>query len=541
MRTAFCSVALIAVARAGFPTDTTLGQTWLEDVLEEITEAPIAFEGELPEYVKGLYVQGGPAQYKLPKNEVTHIFDGFAKHIILNFKDDGSVLYTNTFLKGSYYNESIKNGAFAHALLMGDTNPPSRWTLDLLAGHNDNNFIKPHRIGRTQAFLQDTTVMTCTADNFKRYDRNVRDEVFAFTPGDNWGGNAPVAGHLCVSATMAHGHSDPHSAMYTAVMGCSGGGLFPDYHVVFNINPDRPEEREKVAHVELRNGRSFSYMHAIGYTASHIVIVAQPMHLDLKKAIEGNVIQDSLFVGNGTLFTVVNRYDGSYRDYPLVDGFFFGHVANTWEEGEDILLDLTYYEAAPDLGFIKLFARDHFFNHTWQKSVAKPKWMRFRLTKDGHVEKTQLLLHDQGTIFELPIIDERRDGKPYCVFYGFQSFANAYDVAKDSKVIGPPGALAIGKRNLCTGERSGFYQFEEYPTEPKFIPRPGGTAEDDGVLVGLVYNASSRSSFVSVIDAKTMDRIALAHLPVRTHFLFHSTWFPSETYQSSSSFASFII
>jgi torulene dioxygenase len=297
--------------------------------------------------------------------------------------------------------------------------------------------------------------------------------------------------------------------------------------VVFNINSADPTKRELVAAVKLENGRPSSYMHAMGYTSKHMVIVAQPMHLDLSKVMRGNVVENSMYLGNGTLFTVVNRQDGTARNFPLVESFFFGHICNTWEEDGDIYLDLTYYIADENLAFLKLFERNNFFNKTWQKDFTTPKWRRFRLTKDGRVEQTPLLPDDQQTILELPTIDERKIGKKYCIFYSYQSLANAYDEDKHSKKVGPAGTMAIAKRNLCTGERSGFYGTEEYPSEPKFIPRPGGIAEDDGVLVGFVYNASGRSSFVQILDAKSMVRIATAQLPVRTHFFFHSSFFPS--------------
>merc|ERR1711953_391004 len=295
-----------------------------------------------------------------------------------------------------------------------------------------------------------------------------------------------------------------------------------------NINPEDPTKRTVLAKVELENGRPYSYMHSMGYTASHVVIVAQPIHIDLMKTAKGHVLEDAMYLGNGTLFVAVNRYDGTHRNFPLVESFFFGHIINTFEEDGDIIMDLTYYKADENLAFIKLFARNNFHNETFYADFTLPKVVRFRLTKDGRVEQTDLLPEDNNTILELPTLDERKIGKEYCVFYPFQILANAYDESKNSTKVGPSAATAIGKRNICTGERSGFYAAEEYPTEPKFIPNPHGTAEDDGVLVGFVYNATGRSSFVQILDAKSMNRIATAQLPVRTHFFFHSSFFPSQ-------------
>lgn len=87
----------------------------------------------------------------------------------------------------------------------------------------------------------------------------------------------------------------------------------------------------------------------------------------------------------------------------------------------------------------------------------------------------------------------------------------------------------MAKRNLCTGERRGFYAAGEYPSEVQFIPNPEGTHEDDGVLVGLVFDANRNESFVQVVDAHTMHRIARAELNTRVNFLVHSTWYADGT------------
>lgn len=53
-----------------------------------------------------------------------------------------------------------------------------------------------------------------------------------------------------------------------------------------------------------------------------------------------------------------------------------------------------------------------------------------------------------------------------------------------------------------------------YPSEPVFIAEPGGTAEDDGVLVAAVNRAGQtedeNSCFLLVLDAKTFTEIARA-------------------------------
>jgi carotenoid cleavage dioxygenase len=66
------------------------------------------------------------------------------------------------------------------------------------------------------------------------------------------------------------------------------------------------------------------------------------------------------------------------------------------------------------------------------------------------------------------------------------------------------------------------------PGEFVFVPAADGTNEDDGWLIGFVYDATTdRSDFV-VLDAHdfTAAPVATVHLPVRVPFGFHGNWVP---------------
>lgn len=90
----------------------------------------------------------------------------------------------------------------------------------------------------------------------------------------------------------------------------------------------------------------------------------------------------------------------------------------------------------------------------------------------------------------------------------------------------------MAKRNLCTGERLGWYAPNEYPSEVTFVPNPQSTEEDNGALIGIVFDANKNSSYVHIRDARTLKMIARADLPIRTSFLVHATWFPEAAPQN---------
>jgi carotenoid cleavage dioxygenase len=64
--------------------------------------------------------------------------------------------------------------------------------------------------------------------------------------------------------------------------------------------------------------------------------------------------------------------------------------------------------------------------------------------------------------------------------------------------------------------------------EAVFVPRQGGTAEDDGWLMSYVYDATTDRSHVVVLHAQDLAAgpVATVHLPQRVPFGFHGNWVP---------------
>merc|ERR1712039_1017384 len=149
------------------------------------------------------------------------------------------------------------------------------------------------------------------------------------------------------------------------------------------------------------------------------------------------------------------------------------------------------------------------------------------------VANDNLFPNEQGlNDFEVPKINEAFRGKEYCISYMMQFHSYEYHKDQNSLNSGPFGAVGLAKRNVCTGERMGWYEPNHYPSEVEFIADPFGAAEDDGVLLGIVFDGNTNSSYFHVLDAKTMKQVAKAPLPIRTPFLVHSSFFPQAEMES---------
>jgi len=60
-----------------------------------------------------------------------------------------------------------------------------------------------------------------------------------------------------------------------------------------------------------------------------------------------------------------------------------------------------------------------------------------------------------------------------------------------------------------------------------FHPCTPDAAEDDGVLMGYVYDRGTDRSALAILDAHTLDDVASIHLPHRVPAGFHGNWVPT--------------
>ncbi|HEX6712922.1 MAG TPA: carotenoid oxygenase family protein, partial [Thermoleophilaceae bacterium] len=81
------------------------------------------------------------------------------------------------------------------------------------------------------------------------------------------------------------------------------------------------------------------------------------------------------------------------------------------------------------------------------------------------------------------------------------------------------------KVDVTNGEVHSWSEHGCYPGEPVFVDRPGGTAEDDGVIVSVVLDTNAERSFLVILDAGTFEEVARTEAPHSIPFGFHGQYF----------------
>jgi len=504
---------------------------WFRSELAERENSPITFSGKVPHYVDGSFVQTGPARFSFGSTRFTHMMDGYSKTLKIDFSSDGALTFTNRFLESGFLNASTRAGHIARGMFVGPVEPDPHWGPTAVMSSNDNNYIKMRRLGNsTPLLLADTMIATRVHDDLVSFDHDVMPAmVRMWAAGERWKDHLAPVGDMCMLGTMAHAAEDPATGGLIGAMGCTG--LSGAYHIVFTITPDAPSTRRLIAKIPLPRGRGPSYMHTLAATPNFVVLLAEPLFMSMERVMEATPLgMGGIYTTNDpTIFQIVDRRDGSVRTVDA-DAFIYGHIFNAWEDPNgDILIDLTWYAAgnATTLGWFNRWFEWNIHNVSVREAWPRAKAMRFRLGANGTVERTELFQAEAGlNDFETPKINELYSGQRYCIVYAMQFHSYPYDRDQLSMDSGLMGAVGIAKRNLCTGERQGWYRPNEFPSEVQFVPDPRRRSEDDGVLLSVVFDGNSNSSYFQMLDARTMRQIGTAPLPVKSPFLIHASYFP---------------
>ena len=183
-----------------------------------------------------------------------------------------------------------------------------------------------------------------------------------------------------------------------------------------------------------------------------------------------------------------------------VEPCYVFHPMNAYDEGDTIVLDVVRHP--------KMFDTEHLGpNEGPPHSTAGPS-----------ISPTARCANHASTIArqEFPRVDERLVGKRHR--YGYaptfgDGMTGTGDLLKHDFVGGSTQTRSFG-----AGKALGEFVF--HPSSPD-------AAEDDGVLMGYVYDRATDRSELAILDAQTLQNVASIKLPHRVPSGFHGNWVSS--------------
>jgi carotenoid cleavage dioxygenase-like enzyme len=432
-------------------------------------------EGRLPDWLQGSLVRTAPAKWEVGTQTMNHWFDGFAMLHRFGFAD-GEVSYANRFLQTRAYRAAQENGEIVYSEFATD---PCRSlfarAMSIFSPKlTDNANVNLVKLGERYISMTETPIAV-------EFDGETLE-------------TAGVAYKAPGMLTTAHPHLDRGSGgmlNYAAKLG-------PRNRYRFYLLGRAAAEPEVIAELSVKEP---AYMHSFGLTERWLVLaefplVVNPASIPLsgRPYIENYKWKPEL----GTKITLVDRQTGEATGPFETDPFFSFHHVNAYEENGSVVVDACTYANAQiveDLYLDRL--RDG-------KPAARGDLRRFRIdVGSGAVSNEQL-----AEALELPRINYGRNNeRPYRYVWG---------------VDGKSGWLdTIVKADVDAGSTTEWAEAGCSPGEPVFVAAPGAQGEDEGVLLSVVFDASSGRSFLLVLDAADLGELARAEVPHHIPYGFH--------------------
>ncbi len=477
-----------------------MGNRYLEGVFapirQEYTLTDLKVTGAIPEYLDGRYLRNGPNPVGELDRDLYHWFLGDGMVHGVRLRDGRAEWYRNRFVRGP-----VTSTALGEKPLRG---------LEKVAGMGANTNVIGHA-GRTIALVE---------AGLANYELSEELDTVGVCDFD---------GTLSGGYT-AHPKRDPETGDLHAVSYTFNRGNKVQYSI---IGADGRAKRT----VDIEVGGA-PMMHDFSLTENYVIFYDLPVTFDPRQAAQISVprllrlpvrLMLSAMVGRVPLpnppaarthrvprvrrmpYRWNSRYRARLGVMPRSGGnadvrwfdiepCYVFHPMNAYEEGGVIVLDVIRHP--------KMFDTD-----LTGPNDGPPTLDRWEVDL-GSGKVRQGPIDDRPQ--EFPRVDERLLGKRHRYGYapgvraGLDGGAELYK----HDLIG--GATAV--RSFQPGTALGEFVFE--PSAPD-------SAEDDGVLMGFVYDAASDTTDLAILDAGTLDDVARVHLPHRVPAGFHGNWVPT--------------
>ncbi len=445
-----------------------------EPVYEEITTTELEVIGEVPADISGSFLRTGPNPFYVPDEEKYHIFDGDGMIHGVSFKD-GKATYRNRFVQSKGLGEERTKGEWIYPGLnmLGEYIAKG----EAPGVKNTGNTAMVFHQGQLYTMMEGGTPYRISLPELE------------------------TEGEHDFDGTVTHNFTaHPKVDAKTGEMMTFGYGLQPPFLSYSVVGTDgRASHATEIAIPKP------VMMHDCAITENYTIFPDLPLVFDFEKMMagEGLVGWDP---SNGCRIGIVPRRgdDSSIRWFEIEESFLF-HVANAFEEGDDVV----FQACRSDRGGI--------------------------VTEEGAEVKDQLgQLHEWRFNMRSGAVQSRAiDREFHCDFPrindDYVGYKNRYTYAARFRVEDMPTFDGEMKYDNETGEIEMHYFGDHAESgEAVFVPRIGSTKEDDGYVICFVYDRNAGTSECQILDAQNWhaDPVAKIKIPQRVPHGFHAAWVP---------------
>lgn len=441
-------------------------------VYDEITAEDLEVIGSIPGDISGNFLRIGPNPYYIPDEDRYHIFDGdgmiHGVHI-----SGGKATYRNRFIDSAGLREERAQGhwiypglnMYGEYLAKGEMPGSKNTGNTAMVFHNNQLF----------ALMEGGTPYRVSLPDLKTEGEH----DFEGTVTHNFTAHPKV--DVQTGEMMTFGYSLTPPFLTYSVVGTAGRATHQ---------------------AEITIPRSIM-MHDCAITENYTIFPDLPLVFDFEKMMAGGgmVAWDP---DNGCRIGIVPRTgdDSSIHWFEIEESFLF-HVANAWEEGDEVVFQACRSDRGGIVTEAGADVREQLGQlHEWRFNMSTGEVKSKALDRDYHCD--------------FPRIHDDLAGRK-----------NRYIYAARFRVQDMPVFDGEMKYDNETG-RIEVHSFGDdcESGEAVFAPRIGATAEDDGYVICFVYNRATGESECHVIDAQRFEAepVARIRMPQRVPHGFHAAW-----------------
>lgn len=464
----------------------------LFDLNKEVERVPCVVKGTIPSWLSGTLLRNGPAKFTVGDAERVSWFDGLPMLHAFEFSSE-KVLYSNRFLRCENYYVVMKGKSLDFPGFAQDPCPVrfksqlSKWVpkeaRNIQAASVSIQEYADQMVALTESPLPvrfDSTTLE-TLGNFSYADRLPQAQIWE----------------------SAHPLRDPitkETFNYLVDFGEKSA------YVIWKME-EHSSERKVVNRIPVDLP---AYMHSFALTEHYQILVEFPFVVNPSDLIHSGkpfIFNYTWKPERGTTFYVTERSTGDLVATLKSEPFFAFHHVNAYDEGKKIVMDIVTEPNADVIGVVT-------------EQISDPK--RIMETEKTLLERFTIDLNTQAvvkeTLFdgnvEMPRVASERISRPYryCYLIDPTFPSGLHDVRPLYKIDVQNNLVQEWGEEGC------------FPGEPIFVSHPGGGEEDEGVVLSLVLDLRSHTSFLLILDGQSFEEVARVEAPHAIPLGLHGYW-----------------
>ncbi|XP_052210501.1 carotenoid cleavage dioxygenase 8 homolog B, chloroplastic [Diospyros lotus] len=477
-------------------------------VRQERWEGELAVQGEIPLWLNGTYLRNGPGLWHLGDYNFRHLFDGYATLVRLHFAG-GRLVMGHRQIESEAYKAAKRNNKLCYREFSEVPKPDSflSYIGDLANLFSGASLTDNANTGVVKLGDGRVVCLTETIKGSIVIDPNTLETIGKFEYSDNLGGLI-------------------HSA-HPIVTDTEFLTLLPDLvkpgYLVVRMEPGT-NERKVIGRVNCRGGPAPGWVHSFPVTEHYVVVPEMPLRYcaqNLLKAEPTPLYKFEWHPKNKGFVHVMCKASGNIVATVEVPLYVTFHFINAYEEQDEdgrvtaIVADCCEHNADTTiLDKLRLQNLRSFFG---QDVLPDARVGRFVIPLDGSpYGKLEAALDpdEHGRGMDMCSINPAYLGKKYRYAYACGAH----------RPCNFPNTLT--KLDLFEKKAKNWYDEGSVPSEPLFVPRPGATEEDDGVVISMISDKNGEG-YALLLDGSTFEEIARAEFPYGLPYGLHGCWVPS--------------